>query len=160
MKPVANSILTNIMFIIECLVYTHYVDVFLWRYTIYCICLNEEGLFLNLQMNSKCTHVSLTFSICRDLNLNYPIHISFFDILVVNIAMYTLIQYRHNIVRYRTDIDKYILHYRYCRYFYIVNIIDIINIATSTMLDRYRVYIVDIVDISLTLSSLTLSTSQ
>lgn len=100
MKPVANSILTNIMFIIECLVYMYYVDVFLWRYTIYCICPNEEGLFLNLQMNSKCTRVSLIFSICRDLNLNCLFMSNtyfFFDILVVNIAMYTLIQYRHDI---------------------------------------------------------------
>lgn len=132
MKPVANSILTNIMFIIECLVYMYYVDVFLWRYTIYCICLNEEGLFLNLQMNSKCTHVSLTFSICRDLNLNC-LFISntyfFFDILVVNIAMYTLIQYRH-------DIDN----------------IEQIYINTF--------YIIDIADISISLTSSTLSTSR
>lgn len=63
---------------------------------------------------------------------------SFFNI--VTMAMYTtLIQYQHNIVRHR-------------RYFFDVNIVDF---ATSTVFNRYRVYTVDFADISLTFTSST-----
>lgn len=51
----------------------------------------------------------------------------------------TLIQYQHNIVRHR-------------RYFFDVNIVDF---ATSTVFNRYRVYTVDFADISLTFTSST-----
>lgn len=58
--------------------------------------------------------------------------------------------------RYRQHRDVYnierisILHGHYCRFFFANKIVDI---ATLTMLNRYRVYIVDITDFSLTLTS-------
>lgn len=74
-------------------------------------------------------------------NRTSSIHVQYIFLFnIVTMAMYTtLIQYQHNIVRHR-------------RYFFDVNIVDF---ATSTVFNRYRVYTVDFADISLTFTSST-----
>lgn len=40
-------------------VHMHYIDAFFYRYTNYCMCPNDFGLFLHLQMNSSHACVNL-----------------------------------------------------------------------------------------------------